>query len=183
MRNLSDIVSAYQSAPSGELSCRSRLSGFLKWFEIRKSLTDAIESAALRNHPHQNCLAWADRRQVAANLNAQQAQLQSHTSFDQVYETVKACVRPPYKHANLLIYDLSLRIAAYKKIYPINVYLHRGSLEGAKLVLNKRALPDLISPVLLPHEFSILKAHEIEDCLCIYKPEIEILRKTGLYRE
>lgn len=168
------------TAPPDGVSHRANLKGFLRWFETRKSLPEVIDAAILRNHPHQNCLSWADRRKVADHLRARATTLNAQTSFEDIYATVTSCVRPPFKRADLLIYDLSLRIGAYKRKYPSSVYLHRGARDGAKLVLNTKRLPGCIAPSVLPGEFASLCAHEIEDCLCIYKPQIESLRQAGL---
>ncbi len=181
MNSLDEVVNDYISTPvNGYPSCRARLSGYLKWFKLRKNFLDVIDGAILRNHPHQNCLSWEYRRDIASKLILAQAVFETHTTFQEIYEVVKSCACPPYKNANLLVYDLSLRIGAYKDLFPSNIYLHRGALEGAQIVLNQKKLPNLISASSLPKEFSVLKPHEIEDCLCIYKENIKhLMRKNS----
>ena len=78
------------------------------------------------------------------------------------------------------MYDLSLRIGAYKKVRPTCVYIHRGAMRGAQYLLNATRLPAHIRVGDLPAEFATLKPHEIEDCLCIYEDDLHTLRKSRL---
>lgn len=182
MRSLSDIVAAYMNDPTEADSCRARLNRFLRWFERRKSVGAAIEAAILRNHPHQNCLPWVKRKLVAKRLLAASASLDAETKFEGIFAIVESCVRPPFNKPDLLVYDLSLRVGAYRKALPSLVYLHTGALKGARIVMNRTNVPRAIPLAMLPTAFSSLLPHEAEDCLCIYKQRFEALRKAGALR-
>ena len=179
MCSLADIVGSYTGHPTPADSCRARLANFLRYFEHRKTIDEAIQAAIMRNHPHQNCLSWKKRRQVHQSLLSAAASLDAESTFEGIFAIVESCVRPPFKNADLLIYELSLRLGAYRKALPTSVYLHSGTLKGAKFILGNQALPWAVPLTKLPSAFSPLLPHEAEDCLCIYKAKLEVLRKIG----
>lgn len=169
MNSYAAVVTAYGTLPSERESSRAKLKSFLKWFETRKSIEEVINAAVLRNHPHQNCLSRAKREVVAGNLVAAGAALQAANSFGRLFEIVQNCVRPPFKRADLFVYDVALRIGAYRRLLPTDVYLHSGALVGAQRALGRKNLPRALSPDSFPESFQSLSPHEIEDCLCIFK--------------
>jgi hypothetical protein len=57
------------------------------------------------------------------------------------------------------------------------VYLHAGAARGAKaLGIEGR---DSITPSELPAAFRRLRAYEMEDCLCIFKDDLERLSRSS----
>jgi hypothetical protein len=70
-----------------------------------------------------------------------------------------------------MVYDTALRIGAKLGLEPDVVYLHRGTRSGVK-VLGMDAGRPFVRPDELPDELRVLRPHEIEDCLCIYKVEL-----------
>jgi hypothetical protein len=76
----------------------------------------------------------------------------------------------------LMVYDTALRIGAFLKLEPVSVYLHAGTKTGAKALGLTVSGKKNINVTDLPKEFRKLKPHEIEDCLCIYKDNIDSLR-------
>ena len=152
---------------------------FLRLYELRKTLSEAITKAVLGNHPHQHCLSKKKLSQVETQLQACESSIHNALNFEELYAIVARSVRPPFKHANLLVYDLSLRIGAYKKFRPTYVYIHSGALVGAQYVLNTKRIPFRIQVSDLPAKFAALDPHEIEDCLCRYKDDLKTLRLLG----
>jgi len=76
----------------------------------------------------------------------------------------------------LTVYDVSLRVGARFGLAPAEVYLHRGTREGAvALGLNGRR--NTIRVDELPVEFRVLQPRELEDLLCIYKEQLKRLRR------
>ena len=70
----------------------------------------------------------------------------------------------------MAIYDTALRIGAKLHLEPDQVYLHRGTREGARRLgigSSERSIP----ANRLPPPLRQLKAREIEDVLFIYKDE------------
>ena len=75
------------------------------------------------------------------------------------------------------MYDISYRIAAFKDILPIYIYLHAGTLKSAKIInpLLKDGDIIAISELMGKDIAKILKPNEAEDFLCICKDSIESL--------
>ena len=81
---------------------------------------------------------------------------------------VRDAIGPIHGIGDLTIYDTALRIGVNLGLWPTRVYLHSGTRVGARaLGLNWRA--PHIEPDDCPAELQLLRPHEIEDCLCIFK--------------
>ena len=72
----------------------------------------------------------------------------------------------------LTIYDTACRIGAYLAVEPSKIYLHAGTRSGAS-ALGLDSDNSTLSITDLPKAFQCLKASEIEDCLCIYKEDLQ----------
>ena len=102
-------------------------------------------------------------RRLTANLG----ELRAYSSFDELFDLVETLIRPIHMIGELTVYGTSLRIAARFGLEPERVYLHAGTRVGARrlgLDWEARAL----EPQTLPAPLRDLKAHEVEDVLCIY---------------
>jgi len=89
--------------------------------------------------------------------------------FDALHDAVRESLHGIRRVRILAVYDTALRLGAFRGILPDRVYLHAGTLKGAKnLRLEVRAKKSLAMSD-LPSEFRKLKAYEVENCLCIYK--------------
>ena len=74
----------------------------------------------------------------------------------------------------LAVYDITCRIGAFLDIRPERIYLHAGTRDGARaLGLGLRGAS--VRKADLPGDFGRLSPAEIEDCLCIYKSDIQRL--------
>ncbi len=77
----------------------------------------------------------------------------------------------------LAVYDASLRIGFFLGVLPQLVYLHKGTMKGAKRLFKRLGNEKLatackhptIDPQALPEPVRKLEVWEIEDFLCIYK--------------
>lgn len=70
------------------------------------------------------------------------------------------------------VYDVSLAIGAKFGLEPELIYLHAGTLDGARAIgLSVRGLRVLPMDA-FPSAFRRLRPYEVEDCLCIYKHEL-----------
>ena len=72
----------------------------------------------------------------------------------------------------LAVYDIACRIGAFLGFRPDRVYLHAGTREGARALGLRGAS---VRKIDLPGAFGCLSPAEIEDCLCIYKADIQRL--------
>lgn len=89
-------------------------------------------------------------------------------TFQELFAILEREAQRFWKNGELTVYDTALRIGAHRQLEPRQVFLHRGTREGAK-ALKIGSGRKSIMPNELPREFRRLKPREIEDCLCIYK--------------
>lgn len=148
----------------------------LRWFNIQKTLTNAISLAAMAKKPsgkrfdHQRRIPEKVIKQAKKILLSNVKIVRRASDFDELYNIICNLVGNINGIGELYIYDTSLRIGAQLDFEPDKIYLHAGTMQGArKLGLNTKQ--GFIEVTDLPKEFSKLKAREIEDCLCIYKDQ------------
>jgi hypothetical protein len=147
-------------------------------FRRLPSLKEAIRHAALchcltnstppkfKKHPHQYRIPRDTLAKAERQLQAKHDEIQKAADFETLHEVVAATIGDMPKIGDLTVYDIAHRIGARLRKEPQLVYLHRGTLEGARrlgLAGHKLRRDQL------PRAFSRLNAAEIEDCLCIYK--------------
>lgn len=173
---LSDIIDLYISEHRN-LAARE-----LEFFRIQRTLSDAISKAGTARTPSGKCHDHQRRvgnvalkRFTKKLLNAEQA-IKRASDFGKLHEIVHAVGHDMPRIGALTIYDTAHRIAAFRGLEPDKVYLHAGTLAGARaLGLNEHN--GFLDKSELPKEFSRLKPYEIEDCLCIYKDKIASVAK------
>jgi hypothetical protein len=108
-------------------------------------------------------------------LKRHSTEIRRYKTFQDLFAAIEAALKPVHGIGELAIYDIALRIGARCEIEPENVYLHRGTREGAgALGFDKRLR--YIEPDTLPREFRRLKPYEIEDALCRYKSASALAR-------
>jgi hypothetical protein len=103
--------------------------------------------------------------------------LESAETFEQLHNRI-ASLR--FKFVGpLIIYDTAYRIGAKLGLEPRLVYLHCGTRKGALLLGLGKGRPYLRPEELQERNeaFRFLRPYEIEDCLCIYKRDIERIVK------
>ena len=149
----------------------------LHFYRRQRTIETALEHAALAQLPsgkrahHQRRLS---RSTLKAAWNAlKKCDLRRCRDFHDVLCLVDNTVRPIKGIGELYIYDTSLRIGAFLRLSPDRVYLHAGTRIGARAL--GLTSGDYILCSDLPNAFTVLKPHQIEDCLCIYKREIAML--------
>ena len=146
------------------------------YWACHSSLNDAVRAAALstlscgKRHPHQRRIPGDALQRAADALTSQP--IPAHRSFDDLHRTVQDRIGSIHRIGELAVYDIACRIGAFLGLSPDLVYLHAGTRQGAR-ALGHRG-PTLHKNDLSP-EFHRLSAAEIEDCLCIYKTELQRL--------
>jgi hypothetical protein len=152
------------------------LNNFLHKYKSLENLDDVISYATLaklptmNKHFHQRRLKNEIMNIVKQKLLLRKHDIESCHTFDEVISIVKAEAIKGF--GELAIYDTALRISAHLDIYPDKVYLHAGTLKGAKAMgLNVKHNPIVVQD--LPSYLKGLKPHEIEDFLCIYKDKLK----------
>ena len=167
---LESIVRAYIAR------CRAHSDQELGSFRAEPTLASAIDRAGRaqtpegRRYHHQRRLPSALLRFATKQLRA--ARLGQSTSFDDLHQRIDRAIGSLHGIGELTVYDTALRIGARLGHRPKRVYLHSGTRLGARaLGLDWRAKALEISD--LPRELRVLKPHEIEDCLCIFKDRLQ----------
>ena len=148
----------------------------LAYFMNMPSLKVAISKASLvKDNPD---LFFSHQRRISHDALARfESSLQSYfhrnikiSDFQQLYRSVLDCkvkgVGP------LTIYDTALRIGAFLRIAPSEVYLQCGSKRGAKKLKIFTSSPSVPASRFHP-ALRDLKPSEIENLLCIYEDEIQ----------
>ncbi len=156
---------------------RPRADAELACFRKEPTVVSAVERAALatncegKRYAHQRRIKRAALEAARRGMLNNLGQIRRARDFEQLFSILQALLEPIYGIGELYIYDTALRIGAKLGFLPARVYLHAGTRVGARaLGLNTRLKAiDLRS---LPVELRILKPHEIEDVLCIFKSEL-----------
>jgi hypothetical protein len=154
----------------------------LAWFRGQPSLEDALLKAAKaedergKRYRHQNNVWRTAIPEAQHRLLHAADQLQECKSFHELWLLLYMLLKPvdgstnPVKGlGHLYIYDTALRLGSYLGFAPEKIYLHAGTLEGAKkfgFISGSKAWLELDD---LPEDLQNLPANEVEDILCIYK--------------
>jgi hypothetical protein len=167
--SLHSIVKSYQ------LYNRAKSLEIAYFYKELNSIDEAINKAALalqpngKRHRHQ-CRIKAEVLEKIRNILLQRRiEISQCANFDDLFTLIKKAKIKEF--GKLAIYDTAHRIGSYLGIFPDKIYLHAGTLQGArKLKLSTRRGYILIHE--LPSELQKLEPHEIEDLLCIYKNKL-----------
>ena len=149
---------------------------YLRFYAIQRTLPDAITKAALAELPNGNRFSHQRRIPGPVLVQAREALLRldyrALKTFAELYELVAQALRPICGIGLLTIYDTAHRLGAYLKLSPDHVYLHAGVRIGAK-ALGLPDWKDKLPMSVFPEAFQKLRPEQVEDCLCIYKSELE----------
>ena len=170
IRTLDDVVDDYIAR------FRDRQRREAHWFAIQRTLDDAIERAAMAVSPsgkrlhHQRRIPKAVLRAWADALLERRDNIEAAKTFGELHDIVSDVGGELHGIGRLTIYDTATRIGAFLRLEPDRIYLHAGTLEGARAFGFHQG--KWLSPTDLPKPFRKLSPGEIEDCLCIYKRHI-----------
>lgn len=132
-------------------------------------------------HPHQHRLIGQTLEDFSNTLLTMESKIQKCKEFDILFEIVKSFKIRGI--GELTIYDTALRIGIFLNVMPTSVYFFRGAREGVMILFNKGYLIDVKSKNLgitllvsnFPTEFNHLEPFQIEQLLCMYKKDFELL--------
>jgi hypothetical protein len=172
-----EIVSDYKQYGDKEMSERA------EFIKNSSSLRDAIISATLAldskyiRHPHQWRISVTVLGEAKDALLKVEVDLLTCKNFDEIFNLIKKTIKKICGIGELAVYDTALRIGNYTDLLPKEIYLHAGARKGAKAlkikIKNSRTrIEDM------PIEFRGLRAEQIENCLCIYKEDLERIRSA-----
>ncbi len=159
---------------------RERAKKELKRFANLPDLAEAIRVGALainahgKRHSHQRRIPLEMLEHFRQGLIRRRADLKACTTFAQLMSISEKIATDIWTHPGLTVYDTTQRIGAHLGIFPDRIYLHTGTAVGAKALGFKNA--SYLERKQLPKAFQRLEPYEIEDCLCIYKKDLQKLR-------
>lgn len=156
-----------------------------RYYATLPTLRDAVREAALcrywsnedkryKRHPHQFRIAKKALKTAARKLRAKVDFISKSSSFENLHSLIRDHIGIIKGIGPLTVYDVAHRIGAYLNLSPKLIYLHAGTLTGAKAF---KLRGECISPAMLPAPFRRLSAAEIEDCLCVYKDRFQRITK------
>ena len=124
---------------------------------------------------HQRRIIQPARRSAEIILATAMNRLRRCTTFHALHIALSELLLPVPGLGPLYVYDTAVRLGAYLHLSPKYVYLHAGTLIGAKALglevhqpyLQKQDLPDALRS---------LTADEIESFLCIYAADLTRLQ-------
>jgi hypothetical protein len=150
----------------------------IEYAKNQKHLADAIRVSTLsinengKRHNHQYRIPQMVLELWYDSLMRNLKKIQKSISFDELLSQLQ--VSKIKGIGTLTIYDTATRIGAYMNLYPDKVYLHAGTLEGAKKILKDASGPFILKRDLpKPFQRKDLACWEIEDILCIYKNDFD----------
>ena len=148
---------------------------------LKEAIKKAAESRKENGHPYEhqqkNWNFWPDAFEAAmAILSDAEPRFRKCADFDAIHDLVRGLLEDARPATNglgaLYFYDVAFRIGACRgdAYLPKKVYLHAGTLEGAKLVMRGKRLNvgDLLEISELPEAFQKFKPWAVEDFLCYY---------------
>jgi hypothetical protein len=164
-----------------------------EWFgKRRRSLTEAIAYAAkselpsrhaqgmgrLVVHEHQRRVGKHRLARLAEILAAEEKAIAAARSFPVLLRIIESAAAQVNGIGALTCYDVAHRIGSYKGISPGAVYLHTGTLDGARALGLARGGGKLAVSA-LPSPLNRLSPAQAEDVLCIYKADLKRLARRS----
>ena len=167
---------------------RKRAAEELNFYRSIESLSEVIRVAAnavtadSKRHDHQRRIPGGALARFARALLAIEDRIETAKSFSTLHNVIKDAASELKHIGRLTVYDTALRIGIKLGLDPDHVYLHAGTREGAKF-FNVDTKEEHLPKSSFPVELDKLEPYEIEDLLCIYKDELQHLKKLGrLYK-
>ncbi|BCS54582.1 hypothetical protein [Geobacter sp. SVR] len=172
--SIAEIVDCYNTRKCSE----TEEEAFYKALPLKGAIAAAAMAVLPGNkkHPHQYRIPNITLKAWVKAIFAQECIIKSCKSFDELLSLLEA--QRLKGIGALAIYDTALRIGFSKNFYPTLIYLHAGTAVGAAQVANIRGKQTLDRSE-LPPPFKALKPHEVEDCLCICKRQLQWLKNNG----
>lgn len=177
LKSYKAIVDAYVDDYQGLLGDMLSKFGELSYVDAVRYASRGQTTDGAR-HLHQRRLKKSTLDEVERLLTS--VDLRQYRDFASLYRAIANRLDRCSGVGLLMKYDTALRIGANLGVFPERVYLHAGTSAGAK-ALGFSVEDSPIERSRLPKEFHSLEPHELEDCLCIFKDELQKLPKVGQY--
>ena len=175
VETLADLVREFQNTPQ-DCGDDDEYYSSLETLDdvIRKASLALTASGLVSSHQRQ----WVRPESMQLALPALLAvieSIQACRDFDSLLLLVERTLRGIDGLGDLYYYDTSRRIGAFLGLFPLRVYLHRGTREGAK-ALRLDHTRQYLNMISLPNELRCLEPKHVEDFLCRYKDRLKNVR-------
>jgi hypothetical protein len=142
-----------------------------------------------RKDPHKNRIYKEAMEDVAKKMILSRKRLDRVRNFKDCLKWVYECKVSGFN--SLSVYDTACAIALHKDIYPEEIYLHTGALEGAINLFGKSNLNKLVKYYnndvdypyfeleFFPEILRDLGPFHIENFLCHYKNELALIENVN----
>lgn len=138
---------------------------------IRRAVASKDESG--KHHNHQSKIARECYKPFTNELIKNCKRLAKASDFDELHDMIDSCkvkgIGP------LMVYDVAVRIGAFREIEPKSVYLHAGARIGARELGLPHDVHRIPAP-LLPAALLRMPADMVEDFLCTYRSYFRSLK-------
>jgi hypothetical protein len=170
----------------------SQVEAEMEWFgsqsltfpqAIERGCKSICENGSLHSHQWRPFQRWHDAPKQAADVLIRlQTRIETTRNFDDdLYPLIAGELTLVPGIGALGYYDIAHRIGAWlrPKLEPLQVYLHQGTRQGAKVVLGQRANSDRVPMSDFPEDLRQLTAAQLEDALCIYRGTLARIAGIG----
>lgn len=123
-------------------------------------------------HEHQHRVGCGRVDAAAALVRPHVNAIMQTSDFRELHALVTLLARDMQRIGELAVYDVAQRIGWYRRLEPIEIYLHRGTLDGAR-ALTPLLRGKTITADLLPVALRAFTPAQLEDVLCIYKAALQ----------
>lgn len=147
-----------------------------------RSFPQAVDRAVMsraengKMHNHQSRVPHLARLTFGAAIldHLGEGNHKSIKTFDQLHDELERIGKPIQGIAEVTIYDVATRIAAYLGLEITSLYLHAGVRQGWDILHGERTDRRIkrIPKAQLPVELQRLPADECEDMLCAYREQL-----------
>ncbi|MBU0507503.1 hypothetical protein KKH27_01520 [bacterium] len=172
---LADLVSEFQATPQRCCDDDEYYAGLTTLEEvIQKAALALTATGSVSSHQRQ----WVrpeSMQQAVPILLAAIESIRACKDFDSLLLLTTRKLAGIDGLGDLYYYDTSRRIGAFLGLFPLRVYLHRGTKEGAKALGLDHTRP-YINMVSVPPELRCLEPKHVEDFLCRYKDRLKKIR-------
>ncbi len=157
---------------------------YYKWYSEADNLKSAIEKAfrsedekgKVDNH---QCRVGRKRLVKAANIAIKNLSNDKFANFNQIHSFIKSVAQDIDGFGSLASYDVAIRIAKYCNYEVNEVHFHSGTTKGAIAIGINAKEGEYMTCDNFPHPFNTLSGDHIENLLCIYKDNLENLKRVN----
>lgn len=144
-----------------------------KFYQNIATIEDVIKYASkgvtpdLLKHPHQRRIPNSVLNKFSNKLLKKKKEIQEVKNFESLYliignNKIKGI-------GDLTVYDTTLRIGFYLKIYPTKLFVQAGSKVGYMRLVNVSHVSNPVANICIPELLRNIKKYHLENFLCIYK--------------